>query len=702
MVFPVGGDFDRLVEKPFKVYKSDRRICRHDNGTDICDLGHKLKFPGTCLNQAIGTFNSTDATFQPTFPVCETDYVSQGFNGGTLLSSDEYEGQHTSASIGGLVSDSFNEVSVPSLSEGNFKSHNLSLSINDAGTLALVDSTVTGNAVTACVLGTVSSFWKMAQFNPGVLPHGEGIYSDLYYLDVFSSIFEYNRTSIHSLEYTYGKIRQTGNIDIYGNVVQTDYYTTISGSVDVCEGDEEPPFITYLDPPASGTSLRPINQIVDFRLSDPLTGVSLSSIDVSLNSTTTTGTIVLVTAGADQTGGLVSITGDSTSYRIRYLPDYFWVPNDRVLVTISGSDQVPLVEGNPFFCGASEVNHFGGDITFSVAEEDNLTASITVVGDVTPPYLDNLVPASGTSSNSVFSPVVIDISDDLTGVELSSVNVTVNGETIVLAGASITTEATVAGTPSSYTVTYNKSTAFDYGSTIDIIVYAEDKVSPSPNILSTTYDVSYIEDTTLIIENFLPPVGTSVNTDKVNISVDIRDDSHDINSDLSFLVVNNTIVSGTVTTLTSGINIEYHPPNDFAFDEPIVVKVHAQNGNIASPAVKEAFYTLFYGCRVQLHQGGPYEHAQNVDVLVKARNIENLHKDLSTGYLFTSYTQPSSDFGASIQAINPVADLPASLNVIGPFHRYGQDVTVSFYVKDLEGRELGPYVFTYTIEDSPS
>jgi hypothetical protein len=86
---------------------------------------------------------------------------------------------------------------------------------------------------------------------------------------------------------------------------------------------------------------------------------------------------------------------------------------------------------------------------------------------------------------------------------------------------------------------------------------------------------------------------------------------------------------------------------------------------------------------------------------VHARNLEVFYKDLSTGYFFTTYTQPQEDLGASIFAVNPRADLPATLTVLAPEHRYGQTVTVEFSVEDFDGHLLGPYTYVYTIEDRP-
>lgn len=700
MPFPLGGDFPRTVDNVFKVVSSDRRICVNDNGTDTCDAGHKLKFPGNCFNQAIGTFNSTDAAFQPTFPICTVDYESSGFNSGTVFSKPTIDKEHPVYGISGGTTASGVLSQLSKTVQQVYTAYKRAITVSSTRFVAQTANTAVRTYFMQSVPSEISSFWRYAQFNSGSLPRLPGVYSDLFAFDVVGSWTMYNRLVVHMLEHTIAKLKQDGDKTGYKNLVQTDYYTTVSGTVDICGGDEEPPYITYISPVASGTDLRPRDQIVEFSLSDAVGGVDISSIYVSIDSTTS-GTLQLLTAGADQTGGDVSITGDPTSYNIRYIPQYLWDYNDTVVVTISGADLPPTVGGNPFFCGAAEVNHFGGDIRFQVLNEEDLPASLTVVGDTSPPYIYDTVPASGTLGNDVFDPISFKLADDLTGVDLTTVEVVVDGETIISEGVPQSSETEIVGTSSEYEITYTKSTAFPYGETITVNVYAEDNAVGVPNVLNTSYELSYITDSTLIIENFTPPVGTSVNLADVDISVDIRDDTYGVDESQSFLVVNGTIVSGTVTTLASGINITYHPPNDFAFDEPITVTVHGTNGNISAPVVKENFYTLFYGCRLFYPNEEGFEYSDRVDVFVRARNLEKIFKDLTTGYFFTSYTQPSSDLGASIEAINPVADLGASLTAKGPEHRYGQTVTVEFYVKDVEGHELGPLTYTYTIEESP-
>lgn len=651
MPFPQGGDFVRNVNRDFNIVASDPK---KDQGE-----GKVLSSPNPVSAFIAALFPNEVDRAHPMFQLLET--VARAHE---LYAFDiTKEGAAFIAKLAGQVQSAWTYVSASS---------------------------------------TVSSFWRMAQFNPGVLPRLPGVYSDLFVYDVIGSFTFYNRVVVHMLEVLAARFRITGTFDFVKNIVSTDYYTTISGGEDICVGDEEPPFITYVEPAASGTHVRPQNQIVEFLLADAVGGVDISTVDIDLTSQTTSGTIPLVTGGTDQTGGNVAIIGDPSSYRFRYTPPFLWARNDIVTVSISGSDTVPLVDGNPFFCGASSVNTFIGDLWFQVANEDDLGATLNVIGDVSPPYISQAIPASGTSDNNVFTNVTIKIADDLTGVDLGNLFVNIDGKQLVNAGVPTTEETVVAGSPAEFTITYSPESAFSYGSTSTVTVTAQDRVETgSPNVLSSIYSFSFVDAGTLIIENFEPAPGTHHNLDSVDIKVDIRDDSYGVDSDQTFFVINDTIVSGTKTPLASGIQMVYHPPNDFAYDEPIRVTVHGTNANTLAPVVKESFFTLFYGNRLLYFNEAPYEHDSSVDVYVRARNIERFYKDLSTGYFFTTYTQPQDNLGASIVAINPQVDLPATLTVVGPEHRYGETVTVEFSVEDLDGHFLGPYVFTYTIENKP-
>jgi len=699
MVLPQGGDFPRNVQSLFKVLQADQRICVHDNGTNVCGLGHKLKFPGTCFNQAIGTFNSTSPSFQPAFPICTTDYLSSGFHPALIFSSGAKEGDGVVVSKTAGASRTTPLYAISHLVVRQHPIYKTLLNLLGGIFVGAVPGSITGSTFYYTAETFAFSTYMLAQFNPGALPHLPGTYSDLYVYDVVGSYTYYNKLVIEFLTTLGAVLRQVAPIESFQHLIGTDRHTTISGEVDLCAGDETPPAITYLDPPASGTTLRPPNQIVHFTLSDPIGGINLSSLNVKLSSQTT-GNINLILGGVDQTSGRILILGDPSSYQIRYLPSFTWQANDTVVTTISGMDMPPLLGGNPFFCGTPGVNTFIGDIRFKVRNVGDLGASITSLPDLSPPYIANFNPAADSTDNSVFTPVVIQVADALAGVRLGSLTVVVDGRVIVLDGVP-NPETTIDGFPNLLTITYNKTQAFEYGSTVLVSVFAEDR-APTPNSSFTEYSFSCIDVGALRIENFIPPIGTSINLHDVDIEVDIVDDTYGVNPAESFLVVNGAIVSGTVTTITSGIHFQYHPPNDFAFNAPIVVKVHGANNNTEAMAVREDIYTLYYGNRILYHRGGKtYKHDQQVEVFVRARNIEQLRRDLTTRYFFTTYSQPYSDFGAYLEAINPSSNLGATISGVGPEHHYGKTMTVMIYVKDLDGHALGPYHFSYTIEQAP-
>jgi len=658
--FPIGGDWVHPDDPDF-IQKEDR------------SLVHSFVGATKPLTAMIGTQSYTD----------------------TLYSSGTFSSNLTHVGVSIEHTSTFPMVSVFS---GTMRSHLIfRFDTTSVWTVPLfpVPYEKTFSMMSATVPGSKSSFWKMHQFNPGVLPHLPGVYSDLLQYDVFSGHPTVSRESINFGD-TDTTVFSKDDYETFKNVVNTDYYTTtITSGVDFCANDGEPPFITLHSPTASGMHLRPRDQIVDFSLGDAVAGVDLSTVYVSILGSAL-GEVMLVASGVDQTGGDVSITGNTLNYRFTYTPPALWEYNESVVVTISGAD---IQLSYPPLCTVSGQNNFVGDIPFQVLNITDISAEITAVGDTSAPYIQYEFPPSGTVGNNVFTDVTIPILDDLTGVDLSSIAVSIDGIPVVADGLPVTSETTLLASGVNYVVKHNPTTSFSYGSTVEVAVTAQDRALPTANVLTTSYDFTCIADSTLVIDNFKPDVGTHVDLANIDIVVDVTDDTYGINTDQTFFVINGTIVSGTQNVLASGVQLTYHPPNDFAFNEPVRVTVHGTNNNTAAPVVKEAFYTLFYGCRVLLVNQEPYSYADRVDVFVRARNNEQLHKDLSTGYFFTTYTQPQADIGASIEAINPESDLPATLNAIGPEHRYGETVTVEFSVEDFDGRLLGPYTYTYTIEN---
>ena len=184
------------------------------------------------------------------------------------------------------------------------------------------------------------------------------------------------------------------------------------------------------------------------------------------------------------------------------------------------------------------------------------------------------------------------------------------------------------------------------------------------------------------------------------LEVDITDAVYGVNSVESCFIVNGEVVDAIVTIIANGIHLYYRPPNAFDYKNgPIKVIVHAVNGNVVAPVVKDQEFILYYGYEVVHYNNHPFEHLVPVNVFVSAKNKYSNFKYLDANYFFTTYSNPSSELAASITAIRPIADLNASITAVAPEHRYGETVVVELFLRDFAGNELGPYTFSYTIED---
>lgn len=700
MPFPQGGDFSHSVSGLFKVVKTDRRICANENGTNICNANHKLKFPGTCINQVIGTFNSTDPTFQPTFPICLVDYQSTGFSSGLVFTTGDPDTSAPIVSSGSFQSDHI-IAKLSDLIEGSFSVYKFIDNIVGANVIFAIDPIKQTAFYPILAPSLILSSCRLVQFNSGAIYPGPGVFSPLFVYDVYNNFSIVNGYSFYFLETLAAAIKQEDLFRSFKNIIG--YDATISGSEDICVGDGVPPYITLHSPTTSGTHLAPTNQVVDLSIGDAVAGVDISKVLLRLYSEDRfPGSFYnLVVGGADATGGNVAISGDQREYRFIFTPAWTWSSNELVRITISGNDLPPTVDGNPFFCGPSLTNTTTGEIWFKVFDKSDLQASIVAIGDLEAPYISYTLPASGTNYNNVFEVIELRIADDFTGVDLTTVSVSVNQVDIVSNGSATTSETTITGDPSEYSIIYNPIIPFQYGSIVQVEVFAKDLYVYSPNTLDTEYVISYTPDTSIRVENFLPTVGISDQLDNLDIQVDIFDDTYGIDLSQTDLVINGTAVSASQQILTSGVRLSYHPPNEFDYGGPINVIVHGVNLNSIAPVVIDVPFVLYYGYRFLHNNNSPFEHNSQVNVFVQAKNLKKFNKYLNTNYYFTTYQQPNNDITAEIEAIVPWRDLKAEIGVIAPTQSYGQTMVIEIYVKDFDGNELGPYSFSYKIEDQP-
>lgn len=800
-------------------------ICVYDNGTTTCDKGYSLNTAGNCFSQGIGTINSGGA--------CVSDYQGSLFSdAGVHRRSDSvsasfyfYAGGEESGLLKEIIS-----------SYGVAKTENLySKGSTSAGgfDIFLVSSECAGSVPNVLAGVSVSAVFKILQFDSGFVRREYNTFSDYFSLDVFGTF------SVVHPEYFFGVAEKESKIVVEDDTEAT-YSTVASGigvpdgtinpqedednPVSVCVGDLDEPTIENITP-GKYTVLNQVGDNISFDIVDAIGGVNKSSvyITVSGNLTTQSEGTDIVSAGV-ALGAVSSFDGDENRYSFSYNPSSDWAENEKVYITVTGTDQVPDKDGVPFSCTDGTPNPFGYSWYYKAENTEDLSASITALADTDPPYLAGISPSPWLGGVDNTDAVTFFVLDDHAGVDLSSLYVYINDTAVVEAGAPVSTDYSVSPVSNGYYFKYTNISGFSFGSRVYVRVIADDLYSIAPNRLDYSYYFDVVSSDTLTIDNFYPEVGITWDPELVDISVDITDRVYDVDdsglylningaicpgslstiygnrdltaisgseslsgvtlsgSEVSSFYANGVTVSGTVlyggvttsgevsggyitslpppydltpsgyvvqsyiqtgvlvsgvldTTLVSGVNwdgkdigssvydidishlhsenttttgtiisgsigrtLVCHPDNDFKYQGGIDVLVHGENLNSQAPVTSEQTYNLFYGYNVKYFDSS-FEHSKKISVYLGADNVDRFKNRLDYGSLFTTIDQPSVDMSASITGIAPWSNLPASIFPQGPIHQYGETIEVEVYVEDVEGNQLGPYTFSYTIEN---
>jgi len=797
-----------------RIAGNDQQLCVFDNGTSVCDAGFTINIPGSCVSQSVGTVNSNG--------ICISSYVDRTNTYGQLiLDSSTSSGFSRSISFGGstgyvpdILASGTTDYSEWVIVKSLTKDFTYSVQVWDdeleSGYSQILD--------TDYRIGTFDTLRRRS----GWLGHPQNAYSESFALD------SYGRGLVHHDTYfTSAIIRDTKVItesSPFG--FNHEITTVISGSDSVCVGDNIAPSLENVFPEA-GSHFNKITSNISFDIVDAIGGVDISSVYVTVSGVSTVQPegYEIVTAGSPV--AQASVVGTSSRYTITYNPSSDWTPNEIIYVTVTGTDNVPNgPDDNPFSCYEGDPNAFGYTWSFKNEVTYDLTSSITAVADSSPPYVTNVTPSPWIGGANATQDIEFDILDDHAGVDLSSLNIYINGLLVVQGGVE-SSLVVLTPTTGGYHFSYNNNSGFSYGSRVLVRVVVQDLYAISPNQLDYSYFYDVIGSDSLVIENFYPEVGVTLDPDLVDISVDIIDEVYDVDEGGLYLSINGEVCSSTIsdlyglryltttvsgltaisgttisggvatgfsitgttvagsvltggtitggcfsagtisdfpdpfsltisgtivngcategalssaildTTLINGVNwdgqftdstitnvdvhtlystgttttgtiisgtvgrhLVYHPANDFDTQGAINVLVHATSLNSVAPATIEYLYQLFHGYNVKVYDR-EFNHKKRINVYIGANNTESFKNRLDYGYYFTTIDQPSKDLTATIVGIAPWEDLYADISPQAPVHRYGETVEIEIYVEDFEGNALGPFTFSYTIEEAP-
>jgi hypothetical protein len=557
----------------FKVYKYDGRICKYDNGTEICALDHKLKVKGTCFNQVIATINSTDDSFQPAYSVCISDYYPKSTASFNMYSFDNIDSSFILASSS-TVSAAGNEKAYAETTKTTFLDA-ISISLESYCKVFTKSNGVLASIFSNTLEFGKSADWLILQRDSGSILRGSNIISDFFVYDIFGQItiiseylvpVERENFYILSIGGVSGNYTQI-NSDYASETSNPGYYNGSLGDnpESICIGDEYPPYVSVVTPP-SGTVLLEKDFSISFSISDAAGGVDLSSIYITVSGDlSTVGNGEIINSG-DVVASGAAIAGTSSSYTVTYDPQTLWLGNEHVYVTVTGTDRIPTISGIPFTCTDLNPNSLGESWVYGVADITDISASLEVIPDSDAPYVSAVSPEKYSGNNDACAALSFYILDDLTGVNLTTLNIVINSIYVVRKGIPTTSDAVILQVSGGYYFSYSKTGCFSYSERTVVYVEAYDSYSASPNKLENSWYYDNINSSSVVVDSFLPASGISRDPDRIIIQADVYDSTYSISETDTYISVDNHSVDTSKTeiyglrdlTSVSGINyLEY-------------------------------------------------------------------------------------------------------------------------------------------------
>ncbi len=208
------------------------------------------------------------------------------------------------------------------------------------------------------------------------------------------------------------------------------------------------------------------------------------------------------------------------------------------------------------------------------------TWTFAVLADVVDPLVTQLQPADAATGVGVNSTVSWHLTDEKSGIDLSTLAVAFQGNDIT---ADVVTTA-VTGNADILCV-YTPAAPLLYNSTYTVSVTIGDVAGNMPAPTVWTFDTE-VDNTGVTIDRFVPQrnaTGVAVDT---NIGMRMTDTEAGVNADSIQVTVSGTDVSADLTKTVQGssVTIDYDPPTDFDHNLDVFVNVSVEDnvGNLTA------------------------------------------------------------------------------------------------------------------------
>lgn len=215
------------------------------------------------------------------------------------------------------------------------------------------------------------------------------------------------------------------------------------------------------------------------------------------------------------------------------------------------------------------------------------TWSFAVLADVVDPLVTQLQPADAATGVGVNSTVSWHLTDEKSGIDLSTLAVAFQGNDIT---ADVVTTA-VTGNADILCV-YTPAAPLLYNSTYTVSVTIGDVAGNMPAPTVWTFDTE-VDNTGVTIDRFVPQrnaTGVAVDT---NIGMRMTDTEAGVNADSIQVTVSGTDVSADLTKTVQGssVTIDYDPPTDFDHNLDVFVNVSVEDNVGNETALTYSFRT---------------------------------------------------------------------------------------------------------------
>lgn len=418
-------------------------------------------------------------------------------------------------------------------------------------------------------------------------------------------------------------------------------------AIHLLTADITPPTISN-QVPDDGDDEQEFDTQIRFRLSDPGTGLDIGSpLTVTLD-------------GAD-----ISADVDLTAVDGDFIVDCVYTPpqpfdwNDAPVVGVKIADKA----GNLL------------DMQYTFA----------VLADVTDPQVTQLQPADGATAVGVGSTLSWHLTDEKSGIDLTTLNVEFQGDDIT---ADVATTQ-VNGTKDIRCV-YTPDPALLYNSIYTVTITIADVAGNSPAATTWTFETE-VDNTGVTIDRFVPQrtaTGVAVDT---NISMRMTDTEAGVNADSIqvTVTVDGTVVAGTLTKTVQGssVTVEFNPEADFAHDTQVFVDVSVED-NVGNPEAQTYWFrtappeTYVISGRILTAAQAPVVGAR---INWNGNPADDVYSDGNGAFLITGAVEVPGGYD-----ITPTKDewtfTPATQNVyVGPDDVGGVDFTGALRTYAIRG-----------------